>query len=195
MLTAPVVAAESPRPVKPGDSTPQQSVKATGFLGVQLDEVDEALTYHLGLANDLGVMITGVAPGGAGDAMGLKMFDVVVAAEGTPIYTPRALIEFIKAKSAGDAVKLTVRRGATSIEFDGTLAARPAEFAQPEGHRFPHQGPSQERRPDRLLPGQGPITGPGGQRRGTIAQPDGTTMEWSIDESPEPPAPALKPVP
>lgn len=177
---APVFAADAPRPAKTGDSTTQtkHADEAPGFLGVQLDEVDEALTYHLGLANDLGVMVTGVAPGKAGDTMGLKRFDVIIAAGETPIYTPRALSDFIRSKKAGDQVTLTVRRGATSVDLSGALDARPAEIDGQEGpHRF-HQ-----------WPGPGPITGPGGQRRGVLPQPDGSTMEWSIDESPEPPGP------
>ena len=170
------MAADAPHPAKTADTA---STNAPGFLGVQLDELDEALTYHLGLANDLGVLVAGVAAGGAGDTMGLKQFDVIVSAADAPIYTPRALGDLVKAKHAGDVLRLTVRRGATTVELSGKLAARPAEMQQPEMHHF-----------HRPLPGQGPILGPNGQRRGTMMQPDGSTMEWSIDESPEPPAAA-----
>lgn len=174
MPLAVATAADAPHPAKTADTT---SATAPGFLGIQLDEVDEALTYHLGLANDLGVLVAGVAVGGAGETMGLKQFDVIVSADDAPIYTPRALGDLVKAKHAGEVLHLTVRRGANTVELSGKLAARPAEMPQPEMHHF-----------HRPLPGQGPILGPNGQRRGTMTQPDGSTMEWSIDESPEPPA-------
>ena len=168
------LAAEVPLPAKTADTAPPN---APGFLGIQLDEVDEALTYHLGLANDLGVLVAGVAGGSAGESMGLKQFDVIVSADDAPIYTPRALGDVVKAKHAGEVLRLSVRRGATTVALSGKLSARPAEMAQPERHQF-----------HRPLPGQGPILGPNGQRRGTMMQPDGSTMEWSIDESPEPPS-------
>ncbi len=176
-LAGTLMAADVPVVAPPVTTAPQSM--APGFLGIQLDEVDGALAYHLGLANDLGIMVAGIASGGAGEAMGLKPFDVIVAADDAPIYTPRALGELVKAKHAGDGLRLTVRRGATSVVLSGKLAARPAEMPAPEGHRF-----------HRPLPGPGPVTGANGQRRGTMLQPDGSTMEWSIDESPEPPAPA-----
>ena len=178
--TMTLTAADAPHPAKTSDAT---SATAPGFLGIQLDEVDEALTYHLKLANDLGVMVAGVAIGGAGEAMGLKQFDVIVSADDAPIYTPRALGDLVKTKHAGEVLRLSVRRGATTVELSGKLAARPAEMPPADMHRFHRQ-----------LPGQGPIVGPNGQRRGTMTQPDGSTMEWSIDESPEPPAAAVPPL-
>jgi len=185
ILTAAVVVPLSPSLVAadgmhPAPEVPTAATTAPGYLGIQLDEVDEALTYHLGLTNDLGIVVAGVAVGGSGEAMGLKMYDVVVAANDAPIYTPRALGEIVKAKHAGEVLRLTVRRGATSVELSGKLAARPAEFPAADPRRMPRQFPSQ-------LPGKSPILGANGQRRGTITQPDGSTMEWSIDESPEPP--------
>lgn len=175
-----ITAADVPRPAKTADAAPST---APGFLGVQLNEVDEALTYHLGLANDLGILVADVAAGGAAESMGLRPFDVIVSADDAPIYTPRALGELVKAKHAGDVLRLAVRRGATTVELSGKLAARPAVLPQPEMPHF-----------HRPLPGQGPILGPNGQRRGTMTQPDGSTMEWSIDESPEPPAPSAPPL-
>ena len=160
----------------PAPAPPAKEVRASGFLGLQLEEVDEALTYHLELKNDLGVLVAAVAPGSAAAAMGLKPFDVIVAAEGEPVYTPRAFSNLIRSKSAGESLQVTVRRGARSEELVGTLAARPAEADQP-------RPPS--RRP--LIPGLPRSVEAEGPKRGTMTQPDGSTMEWSIEESPEPP--------
>ena len=167
----PIAAAE------PAPAPPAKEVRAPGFLGLQVEEVDEALTYHLGLKNDLGVLVAAVAPGSAAAAMGFKPYDVIVAAEGEPIYTPRAFSALVRSKSAGQQLQVTVRRGARSEELVGTLAVRPPEADRPPGP------PS--RRP--LIPGLPRSAEADGPRRGTMTQPDGSTMEWSIEESPEPP--------
>lgn len=170
LAAAPLVAADqTPAPtVKPAEPAP-------GFVGVQLDEVDDALAYHLELKNDLGVLVMGVSPGSPGESMGLKPFDVIVGADGQPVYTPRAFTALVRGKKAGDAIQLQVRRGARTEELTGTLAARPADADR-------SMGPAKPRR----LPFPG--GGSDGQRRGTVTQPDGSTMEWSIEDSPEPPA-------
>ena len=176
LLTTPllsvVVAAADPAPAPPA-----QEIRAPGFLGLQIEEVDEALTYHLELKNDLGVLVASVSPGSAAAAMGLKPYDVIVAAGGEPVYTPRAFSALVRSKSAGQQLQVTVRRGARSHELTGTLAARP-----PEAERQP--GPP-SRRP--LIPGLPRSPEAEGPKRGTMTQPDGSTMEWSIEESPEPP--------
>ena len=173
LAVAPLVAADPP-PVpaaKPAEHAP-------AFVGVQLDEVDDALAYHLELKNDLGVLVVAVSPGSPAESMGLKPFDVIVGADGQPVYTPRAFTALIRGKNAGDAIQLQVRRGARTEELDGKLAARPADADRqgppPHGRRMPFPG--------------GPGGGPEGQKRGTMTQPDGSTMEWSIEDSPEPPA-------
>ena len=136
------------------------------WLGVGLDEVSDALAYHLGLANDLGVMVERVAPGGPAAAMDLKAFDVVVAVDGTPIYTPRALQKLIAGKNAGEAVVVQVRRGELTVDLTGTLGVRPPETVSERPH----------------LPLGHPHLPPGGPRSGRVQQPDGSTMEWSVEE-------------
>ena len=173
LLTTPflsVLAAE------PAPAPPAKEVHAPGFLGLQVEEVDEALTYHLELKNDLGVLVAAVSPGSAAAAMGFKPYDVIVAAEGEPVYTPRAFSNLVRSKSAGQQLQVTVRRGARSEELVGTLATRPPETDQP-------RPPS--RRP--LIPCLPRSVEADGPKRGTMTQPDGSTMEWSIEESPEPP--------
>lgn len=137
-----------------------------GWLGVGLEEVGDALAYHLGLANDLGVMVERVAPGGPAAAMSLKTFDVIVAVDGVPIYTPRALQKLIAAKQSGEAVMVQVRRGEQTVDLTGMLGVRPPDL--------------ESERP-RLPPGH-PTLIPGGPRSGCVQQPDGSTMEWSVEE-------------
>ncbi len=175
LAVAPLMAADPPPAPAPAAKPAEH---APAFVGVQLDEVDDALAYHLELKNDLGVLVMAVSPGSPAEAMGLKPFDVIVGADGQPVYTPRAFTALVRGKNAGDTIQLQVRRGARTEELSGKLAARPAEADRPAGPARPRHMP---------FPG-GPGGGPDGQRRGTVTQPDGSTMEWSIEDSPEPPA-------
>lgn len=181
LAAAPLVAADSkpaPQPVPPAAASAPASVPA--FLGVGLDEVDDALAYQLDLKNDLGVIVTSVAPGSPAEAMGLKPYDVIVSADGQPIYTPRALSGLVRGKAVGDALQIQVRRGGTTTDLSGKLAARPAELDTER-----REQPGHFRHPQ--VPGQ--PGGPSGERRGTLHQPDGSTMEWSIEDGPQPPTP------
>ena len=186
LAAAPLVAADSkpaPQPAPPAvaaSGSLSASAAAPAFLGVGLDEVDDALAYQLDLKNDLGVIVTSVAPGSAAEAMGLKQYDVIVAADGQPIYTPRALSGLVRGKAVGDALQIQVRRGATTTDLSGKLAARPAELDTER-----REQPGHFRHPQ--VPGQ--PGAPSGERRGTLHQPDGSTMEWSIEDGPQPPTP------
>ena len=161
-----------PTPPGPVATEPAEGAEVVetkvGFLGIGLDEVDDILAYHLNLENDLGVLIIQVAPKSPAQAMGLKQHDVIVAADGKPIYTPRALQNLIRAKKAGETLEITVRRGPASETLSGKVATR-AE------------------RPGEGRPLQGWRMGGGGEvppRHGRMPAPDGGTMEWSVEESP-----------
>lgn len=146
------------------------------FLGIAMDEVDEALAYHLKLDNDLGILVSEVTPGSTAEKMGVKTFDVVVGCDGKPIYTPRALGGMMRAKKVGDTVELELRRGAETVKLSGTLQARPAGLEE----RRMAPGMERMRRLHEMMPppeGQGP-----GQRRGRVEKPDGSVMEWAIED-------------
>ncbi len=169
-----------PPPAKDGpkDKEPRAEAPAPhGFLGIEMDEVDEALAYHLKLDNDLGVLVREVTPGSAAEKMGVKMFDVVVGCDGKPIYTPRALGQLMRGRKVGDTVELELRRGAETVKVKGTLQARPPGL---EERRPPMPGMERLRRLHEMLPelrdGERP-----GLRRGRVEKPDGSVMEWSIE--------------
>lgn len=191
-LAAALAAAEPiPVPAPSPVPAPAASAPAPAWLGVGLDEVDEAVAYHLKLENDLGVIITQVAPGSPAERLGLRQHDVVVEADHQPIYTPRAFSALIRAKKPGEVVDLVVRRGAERTGLSGPLGVappRPAAFAPPGLPGQPGSGPMGEeirrfleehrarRRP-----------GPDGKqpdlpRSGRVETPDGGVMEWNLME-------------
>jgi S1-C subfamily serine protease len=58
-----------------------------------------------------------IKPNSAAARVGLKVGDVVESFNGASISSPKALVEQIGTKRAGDSVKVVVRRGAERIEY------------------------------------------------------------------------------
>jgi hypothetical protein len=153
-----------------------------GWLGAQLNEVDDALAYHLQLEHDLGVLIQSVLPESPAEAMGLKRYDVVVAAQGEAMYTPRALGNLVMGLAPGAHIDLVVRRGTQDVTLSGEVGERPPGLAmEPEPM---HPEDTQRRRGD--LRQRPPAPHDDGAQSGTIRRPDGSTMEWQVIEDPQP---------
>ena len=161
---------------------PTQTPAATApipWLGVGLEEVDDAVAYHLGLTNDLGVMLSDVVEGGPAATLGARRFDVVVGLDGTAVYTPRAIQQAVAAKKPGDPIALSVRRGAQTVELKGAIGTRPVE---PPGSALRGRAlePEQMRRfMEDMRQRRG---GADGRRGGRHQNPDGSTLEWSVEE-------------
>lgn len=174
--------AADPAPAKdtPPPKPPQAEAEAPrAFLGIAMEEVEDALAYHLRLDNDLGVMVGEITPDSTAAKMGLKTFDVVVACDGKPVYTPRALGGMMRGKKVGDAVELEIRRGAETTKLTGTLQARPPGLDDRGPDRRMPPGMDRFRRFHEMMPPMREDAGPG-PRRGRVEKPDGSVMEWSI---------------
>lgn len=164
----------------PTKQPPTSQPAAPGaWLGIGLDEVDEALAYHLDLTNDLGVLVSEVSPASPAAGMGLVRFDVITAIDGQPMYTPRAVRAAIAGKKPGDNVAITVRRGAKTVEVKGALAPRPPEADRPRLPGMRGFDPEELRRMFEAHRGPRPDGQP---NRGRITTPDGGVMEWNIEE-------------
>jgi PDZ domain-containing protein len=82
---------------------------------------------HLGYPvkeNDLGAQLDEVAPGSPAAAAGLECNDLVIAVNAQRIHTSDELVAAIRARAAGDAVRLTVERLAHGKLQTKTLTAR-----------------------------------------------------------------------
>jgi hypothetical protein len=146
-----------------------------GYLGISLDEVDEAVSYHLDLKDDLGVMVTRIQPDSPANRMGLKVFDVIVKFDGRPVYTPRALREAIADHKSGDSIEITVRRGSSTEVLAGKLGIRPKEL---EEERFRPGFPGLR------APEEAPQSGQDEPQSGRSRGPDGRVQEWHVEPAP-----------
>jgi len=74
-----------------------------------------------------GALVGSVQGGSPAAAAGLRNGDVVTAFDGSPIHGSNDLVSAITSHRPGDRVKLSVRRGSSSVEVTATLAAQPRQ--------------------------------------------------------------------
>jgi len=92
------------------------SIRAQGFLGVSLTDRDDG---------GRGALIVEVEPGSPAADAGLRVGDVVVEADETPIDGQPAFIAAIRDKSPGDEIEIVVRRDDETTTLIAVLAERP----------------------------------------------------------------------
>jgi S1-C subfamily serine protease len=88
---------------------------APAALGVQLDDRGEAGR----------VIVEKVLPGLTAAAIGLREGDEVLTIGDMAVTDADAVVGFMQKVSAGDEIRLFVRRGGEQIELKGTAAPRP----------------------------------------------------------------------
>ena len=96
-----------------------------GTLGIDTQDVDARIAQGLGLAEARGAVVTRVYPGSAGGAAGLKVGDVVVAANGQPIDNAEALRNFQGLQAPDARVTLDVLREGKPVKIASGLREAP----------------------------------------------------------------------
>jgi serine protease Do len=103
-----------------------------GWLGVQIQRVDEDLAKTYRLKEAKGAAVSQVTPGSPADKAGLKAEDVVVSADGRPIQDNGDLSRYISSQAPGKTVKLDVLRDGGQKTIAVTLGTFPEEKSDEE---------------------------------------------------------------
>jgi membrane-associated protease RseP (regulator of RpoE activity) len=83
------------------------------FLGFSPLDISGELREHLGAPKDNGVLVQSVKEGGPAAKAGLRVGDVVVSIDGSPVESAWTIGDLLDDKKAGDTVRLEiVRKGA-----------------------------------------------------------------------------------
>jgi serine protease Do len=95
-----------------------------GYIGVQIQTVDETMAKALGLDKAKGVLVQSVQKGGGGDEAGLQSGDVILMVDGKEVNASNELQVYINSKHPGDVVKVTLYREGKTMDKDVTLKPR-----------------------------------------------------------------------
>ncbi|MBI3932830.1 MAG: trypsin-like peptidase domain-containing protein [Acidobacteria bacterium] len=102
---------------------------ARGYLGIQLQELDPDLERLLGLPESRGALVVDVLAGAAGEAAGLRRYDVITSVSGQAIRDGDQLVRAISAHAPGTGVRLSVVRDGRDVAVDAVLGERGAPGA------------------------------------------------------------------
>jgi len=109
-----------------------------GQVGFSPQTITPALAAGLGLSRKSGVMVSDVTPGGAAEAAGLQITDVIAAVDGRPVDSVPMLWLELGRYAGGDVLPIEVVRGAKTVRVTLTVEERPhpiddlAGLADPE---------------------------------------------------------------
>jgi len=92
-----------------------------GMMGVRITELDADLAKEINVKISRGVVISSVEVGGAAEAAGLKVNDVITAVNGRKVVSAPELQEFVGINRPGDEIRVTIHRGSKQKEIAVTL--------------------------------------------------------------------------
>jgi serine protease Do len=95
-----------------------------GYIGVQIETVDEVIAKSVGLDQVAGAMVQGVLPGSPAKNAGIEMGDVILEVDGKKVNASNELQSIVAKKKAGDEVSLTLWRDGKKINKKVTLKAK-----------------------------------------------------------------------
>jgi serine protease Do len=93
------------------DQLQQYGETRRGWLGVRIQNVDDAIAETLGLGATRGALVAGVDDRGPSKPVGVKAGDVIVKFDGKPIKESRDLPKLVAATPVGRDVELVIVRG------------------------------------------------------------------------------------
>ncbi len=99
-----------------------------GALGIDTQDVDARIAQGLGLDEARGAVVTRVYPGSAAATAGLKIGDVIVAANGQRVDDSASLRNFQGLQPVNAKVSLDVRREGKPLRVAATLREQPREI-------------------------------------------------------------------
>lgn len=95
-----------------------------GYIGINIDAVDDAIAKSLGLDKPRGIIVQGLVADGAASKADIKEGDVILKVDGREVNQPNQLQGYVASKSAGTTIKLTLFRDGKEIERSVVLKAR-----------------------------------------------------------------------
>ncbi|HEY4708507.1 MAG TPA: PDZ domain-containing protein [Thermodesulfobacteriota bacterium] len=105
---------------------PQSQSQDRPWLGITIQEMNEAAARSLGISETKGVFVSQVAPGGPAQEAGLQMGDVIVELNGEDVRSADDFISRIRTSEVGSTVALEVNRGGATENINVRLGEMPS---------------------------------------------------------------------
>ncbi len=99
-----------------------------GWLGVNIQELNDELTGHFGLPDKNGVLVANLLKNGPADKAGMKEGDCIKVFDGKPINNPRDLQDTVGKTPVGRRVKVIVIRDKKETSLTVEVGTRPEDI-------------------------------------------------------------------
>lgn len=101
-----------------------------GWLGVNVQDLDEDLAKQFGITQTTGVLIAKVQSGTPAEKAKMKSGDIIKTFEGKNVENVRELLKLVGRAAIGKRVKIEVLREKRNIVLEVEIAARPEEMKE-----------------------------------------------------------------
>ncbi|MCR4409808.1 MAG: PDZ domain-containing protein [Candidatus Saccharicenans sp.] len=92
------------------------------FIGVALEQLNPELSKYFGVPDGRGLLVARVNPGSPAEKAGIKVGDVIVAADGRRVETLEALTDQIQKKKKGEKISLEILREKKKVKTEVEVA-------------------------------------------------------------------------
>ncbi|HEV8117400.1 MAG TPA: Do family serine endopeptidase [Thermoanaerobaculia bacterium] len=108
-----------------------------GWLGVQVQRMDEDLAKSFRLKDEHGALVSDVVSGSPAAKAGIQAGDVIVSADGKSIADGEALTHIVSSKAPGKTVEIEAIRSGAAKTFNVTLEAFPEKGEKKDNAEAP----------------------------------------------------------
>ncbi|MCX8160901.1 MAG: PDZ domain-containing protein [Candidatus Saccharicenans sp.] len=103
------------------------------FIGVALEQLNPELSRYFGVPDGRGLLVARVNPGSPAEKAGIKVGDVILAADGRRVETLEALTDQIQKKKKGEKISLEILRDRKKMKVE-------VEVAEEQRRNWPNIG-------------------------------------------------------
>jgi len=103
------------------DSMIKHGKVVRGFLGVQIQDIDDALAEQFKLDSRDGSLVTAVVPGSAAEKAGIKQGDVIIVFDGHKVAKTDQLRNTVASTPVGKEVEVIVNRGGETVKLKASV--------------------------------------------------------------------------